>query len=326
MLAVFKVMTLQIPLLLGYIIPLGLYLSILSVLSRLCMDSEMTVMHACGISSLQLTGIIMFFTLLVTLFVGWLMIFAEPTLESYLQLTLDQATAQLSIHKIIPSKFTSIKNGQVIYAVNTQHDQQKIEHVFFAQRKPNTVSTSPSSWQITVANNASQQFIPKYKGNFIIFNQGHRYIATPGQRDIQINQFDHYGALLNPGILHEHLWPNSGTISQLWDKQYTDSQAAALLQWRIAMPISVLLFALLAIPLGQVSPRQGKFTRIIPAILIYMAYAYLVFSGRALIQAKTISPTLGLWWLHGGTLLLAIGLNLQQMSWPRLKALVGLSS
>src|ERR1700693_3837549 len=58
--AVMQLMSLQIHFLLGYLMPLGLYLSILIVFGRLYLDHEMTVMSACGISPNSLLTIVLY--------------------------------------------------------------------------------------------------------------------------------------------------------------------------------------------------------------------------------------------------------------------------
>ena len=83
------------------------------------------------------------------------------------------------------------------------------------------------------------------------------------------------------------------------------------------MPISVILFTLLAFPLSEVKPRSGKFARLFPAILIYIGYADLMFLGRAWIQRGALDPALGLWWIHGLALVLGIVLNVQRIGWHR---------
>ena len=80
----------------------------------------------------------------------------------------------------------------------------------------------------------------------------------------------------------------------------------AELAWRIGFPCMVLVLALLAVPLGKVNPRSGKFAKLIPAILIYVVYANFMFIGRDwLIQGK-IPMWMGFWWLHGIFIVLAI--------------------
>jgi lipopolysaccharide export system permease protein len=46
----------------------------------------------------------------------------------------------------------------------------------------------------------------------------------------------------------------------------------AELQWRLSTPLSALLLALLAIPLSRGRPRQGRYARLLVALVIYTVY------------------------------------------------------
>ena len=136
--------------------------------------------------------------------------------------------------------------------------------------------------------------------------------------------FSDYGVRLIASGNHINDWPYDAPTSTLWKLLATEKNPKqlhnieAILQWRFAMPISVVLFALLALPLSEIRPRSGKFARLFPAILIYIVYADLMFLGRAWIQHGTLSPTLGLWWIHISAFLLAIFLNGQRIGWKRI--------
>ena len=49
-------------------------------------------------------------------------------------------------------------------------------------------------------------------------------------------------------------------------------EAKAELQWRFALVLAVPLMALLAVPMSSVNPRQGRFAKVIPAVLLYLIY------------------------------------------------------
>src|SRR3989339_1603867 len=57
--ALFQIMSLQVPLLLGYLLPLGLYIGIFIALGRMYADQEMTVLASCGFSSTRLLSMVM---------------------------------------------------------------------------------------------------------------------------------------------------------------------------------------------------------------------------------------------------------------------------
>ena len=63
---------------------------------------------------------------------------------------------------------------------------------------------------------------------------------------------------------------------------------------------------MLAVPLAKVNPRQGRFLKLLPAILLYMTYLALLIAVRGALDKGRLPMALGLWWVHG--LFLAIGL------------------
>ncbi|MCW9000729.1 MAG: LptF/LptG family permease, partial [Kangiellaceae bacterium] len=77
-----------------------------------------------------------------------------------------------------------------------------------------------------------------------------------------------------------------------------DLKSWAELHWRLSAPISILILCFLAVPLAKTQPRKGKFSRLFPAIMIYMVYALLLMNGKQLLESGRIPQPLGFWWIH----------------------------
>ena len=192
--------------------------------------------------------------------------------------------------------------------------------------------TTQNGWDVTLSAAAKEQNKAGGLGKFIVFKEGARYVGTTGQRNFKSVKFKDYGIRLVTSNHHLNDWPNNVTTADLFRLIKTEKipkqrwKLEAMLQWRMAMPISVLLFAFLAVPLSVVKPRSGKFARLVPAILIYIVYADLMFLGRSWIQRGSISGSLGLWWIHGAALLLGIILNIHSVGGlKRLRQAIGWS-
>lgn len=318
MTAVMQVMSLQIPLLLGYLLPLGLYLAILLAFGRLYIDSEVTVMSACGMSWARLFGYALAFAAVVMVIVAVLMLWLEPIIQGYRTQALNNAVTKASIQKIIPKHFKTLGNEGVFYVGDVSHKTRKMSDVFFAQHKQVGKQKQQTSWDVTVANHATEAEHQRVLGRFLVFDHGYRYIGVPGQKAFQTMRYRHYGVKVvnTDGVITD--WPLNASTWSLWKMRHHNAEADATLQWRLAMPISVIIFALLAVPLSRVNPRQGRFAQLVPAIIIYIGYADLLFLGRAWINRGTISPELGLWWIHGLALLIAIALIIYKVGWQRI--------
>jgi lipopolysaccharide export system permease protein len=89
----------------------------------------------------------------------------------------------------------------------------------------------------------------------------------------------------------------------------------AEIQWRISLVLSLLILALLAIPLSNSSPRKGRFSKIFPAIIIYFLYSNLLNVAQSLVKKGDLPPMIGMWWVHIIFLALFIYLFSQQMGW-----------
>ena len=60
----------------------------------------------------------------------------------------------------------------------------------------------------------------------------------------------------------------------------------------------VLTLTLVAVPLSRVSPRSGKFEKLLPAIIFYVLYANFMFIARNALVSGKIPLWMGMWWLH----------------------------
>lgn len=306
MTAVMKVMALQVPLLLGFLLPLGLFIGIIMAFGRLYVDSEMTVMTSCGVSRMQLIAMALIFATGVVVVVAVLMLWAEPKVQWYRNQILQQAITNASLDKMLPGRFESVGKGDwTFYAAGVGEHKHSMSNVFMANRIAAT-GDKPERWDVVRADGAHEHIDPKTKQNFLVFERGYRAIGTPGKNDYQLAQFKRYGIRLGQGEAASANNVKYFSTSHLRRIQYTDPNAAAELQWRIAMPISVWLFALLAVPLSYTKPRHGRYVQLVPAILLYIIYADLMFVGRAWIQQGAVSPVLGLWWLHAAMLIVAV--------------------
>ncbi len=72
----------------------------------------------------------------------------------------------------------------------------------------------------------------------------------------------------------------------------------AELHWRIALPFSVLLMAMFAVPLSFVNPRTGRSWNLVLAVLAYALYNNLLSIFQAWTAQGKIPTWLGLWPVH----------------------------
>ena len=317
---VLHIVSLQMPLLLGLLLPLGLYLGILMTYSRLYSDREMIVLFSCGLSKAQLISMTLIFSALLAVIVGVLTLWFQPTMESYKQkILLDAATAS-PLERITPDQFFPLKEGGlVLYAQGLSRDHRRLQDIFVARKSNQTTDASSQAWDIVVANNGHQMIDPTTRDRFLVLEDGARYVGIPGAADFQIVQYKNYGVRIQKNAIPASNRPDTMRTIDLWKNQHGHPKLHAELQWRLALPISVLILSLLAVSLSQVDPRQGRYGQLLPAFLLYILYVDLLFVSRAWLQRDQISSGMGLWWVHALMLCIALLLLARFMGWRVIK-------
>ncbi len=321
---VMQMMSLQIPLLLGILLPLGLYLGILMAYGRLYVDREMTVLSACGMSKAQLITITLFLSLIITLLVAILMLWFLPKTETYKRQALIDAAASSPLERIAPGQFTSLPSKNLaFYAEGLSRDHQRLHNIFVVQQGQKANKQGRLPWDIVVADEGQQITDPKTHDKYLLFQNGYRYSGVPGTADFQISQYASYGVRIEQSIIPVDKRVETYPTPALIALRHTSPKFEAELQWRIALPISTLILAIIAIALSKVDPRQGRFAQLFPAFMLYIIYVNLLFVGRAWLQKSKIPLEWGLWWVHAIMLIIAVLLILRFIGFTRTAAVLG---
>ena len=90
--------------------------------------------------------------------------------------------------------------------------------------------------------------------------------------------------------------PNRLTLTQLWSSDKLDHRIE--LHWRIAIPMVLLVLALLAVPLAYIAPRQGRYGKVGIAMLVFIVYLNLMALTRSQLEDQVIPIQLNFWWVH----------------------------
>jgi lipopolysaccharide export system permease protein len=312
-------LSLEIPQLLCFLLPLGLYIGLLLAYGRLYADSEMVVLNTCGLSVKRLMGYTMFMALMIFIVVSLLSFWLSPYVAKTRNHALDEIKDASALQTILPGSFQAVESGSKVYYVqNMSNDRQQLKGIFEADEIDTGDNAVPEAWNVLAANSGFGYQDPKTGDKFIVATQGHRYQGIPGDNQFRVLQFQNYGLRISstPPMNNKDTdsIPTSQLISQLL---HHNSAASVELQWRLAMPLSVLLLGLLALPMSVVKPRQGKFAKIFPAVLIYIIYANMILVAQSWLEQGSINLHLGLWWIHGALLLTTIILIGWQLGWQR---------
>ena len=286
-------MSYRVPDFLQLILPLALLLGTLLAYGRMYADSEMTVLTACGIGPGRLLRITLVPTLAVTLLVAVLALWLTPRGLVNMAALLEAQENLNEFDVLVPGLFQNISRGErTTYAEEMSGNE--LRGVFMHQSDGNRVIFAESATPTEEADGR----------RFIQFRNGSFTTGRPGTETFEITTFDEFGVELPPRELAFNLELEEEALSTGELLGADAPRQVAELQWRLSLIVVIPVFALLAVPLSRVSPREGRFARVVPAILLYIVYFALLLAARDRLADGELSPALGLWWIH---LLFALG-------------------
>jgi lipopolysaccharide export system permease protein len=320
---IFEVMGFAIPSLLALLLPLGLYLGIILAYGRLYADSELRVLHACGLGIGRLIAITSGIVFITAGIVLLLTIWVNPWLSEHKdKLIAESLTADNILNTLMPGRFQVSSDGKrVLYVERISHGHKVASNLFLADQG---TKNNLSSLTVVSASTGSQATDPANQDRFIVASDGYRYEGIPGQNDFKIIQFKKYAVRMPQAIALSKRQEQESMSTQFLLNHYQDTANVAEFQWRLSIPLSVLLLGLLAVPLSHVAPRHGRYSQLFPALLIYIVYINMLFVGRNWVEERFVPTFIGMWWIHLIVFALAMVFVMIQSGWS-VKRLLGRS-
>lgn len=291
------------------LLPLAFYLAVLLAFGRLYKDSEMTAMLACGVSLTRVTRLVFWVGLGFALVVAVVSLYIGPWSKGERSKLQDQMSATAGLETIAAGQFRELGGGDVVfYAERLSQDGRSMENVFIqGVRKGNL--------NLVVAERGRQ--IADAGGRYLLLENGHRYEGIPGQADFRIIQFVRHKVLLQePEAMLQVDETSAIPTLTLW--RSGKRHEVAELQWRISMPVSAVLLALLAVFLSRTNPRQGRYAKFFLGILVYVIYSNLLGVAKTWVERGTVEPWPGMWWVHLLLLLVVLVMLVQHAGGLRL--------
>jgi len=287
---IFAMIGYRIPGFLELTLPLAFFLAVLLSFGRLHIQNEMSVLKACGISEKRLMGYTLVLALLFAAITAWLSLSVAPSGMAKAE-ALQQAEKQRSeLDKLMPKKFYSLSGGKgVTYAEGVTEDRE-LDEVFLAM----TVGSEENSDRSLVLVLAEKGRQKQAEGDsedgperYLVLDKGYRIEGIPGQNDYQITYFEEYGSrLVDSKPLNKAPKTDAMTTQALLDSD--DLELQATLQWRLSIPLLVIVVTLLAVPLSRTNNRQGRFGKLLPAIVLYFTYLVSLNAMRGAIESGSV--------------------------------------
>ncbi|MEE8496546.1 MAG: LPS export ABC transporter permease LptF [Xanthomonadales bacterium] len=268
------------------LLPLSLYLAVLIGMGRLYSDSEIYAMRASGISEMRLLRPIVRFALLLAVLIALFSVFVRPWAYAESYRIKAQAAASTEVDRIHPARFYTFgDSGRTVFIKGISSAGTELEEVFIRTRKNGDL-------QVITAGAGRMEYEARSGYHRLILYDANVYKRVADGPDVfaELGTFSLWIPTAEAGPVGYKT--KSTSTFDLRDSGST--QDLAEFQWRMSTPLSALLLALLAIPLSRSKPRQGRYARMLAAIVIYTVYFNLLDVSRTWVESGTSA---GIWWV-----------------------------
>jgi lipopolysaccharide export system permease protein len=295
------------------ILPLGLFLSVLLAYGRLYRDSEVAVLAASGLRLREMLRPVLWLALPLFALLAGITFLASPRALALADRLVQDANRSLLVAGLEAGRFVDLPGRMgVIYIGRMSDDGRRFERLFVQ---------SENDGRLDIITAAKGELYNDRAGRerYLRLEDGFRVEGGLEKPDFRSMRFAR-----NDIRLPE---PESETPKRVETRHDTARLLAsskradrAELHWRLAVPVSALLLALLAFPLARSGPREPRFGKMIIAVLTYIIYVNLLALGRGWLADGSLPMTAGLWWVHALALLLFAALYALGVRLPRPKA------
>lgn len=270
-----QLMAYNLPSFLEMIVPVSFFVALMLCFGRLYADNEMAVLLASGVSRMQLLGLVLPLAVAVFLAQVGLSVFAKPWgVREAGVIWQQQSFAQL-LNVVQPNSFVTASDYH-IYVGKSDKQHALLDDVMIAR-------WSGDSTTLIVAKKA-QAFSDENAAQLELL-LGRRYALSDSFVEAG---FERYRMTLEPKKTQDKQPKTEGVAT--FELGNTPKERAEL-GFRLSMPMVAFVAPLLALLLAKTNPRQGRWHRLVPALLVFVLFVALLIFLKNPIEKQQ----LGLW-------------------------------
>ena len=278
---ILSVITLRFPDFITLLIPLSFFLGLLITIGRLNSEGEIHGYFSAGLSKFNLIKFLLpqafiyfFITLVLSLYIA-------PYTKNLSKDLLVIDSFEEQIDAIQSDEIVSLDDGGFLYVQTADEGLIKGVKLFQADEDNSFIVIS-------------DELLTKEKDKTIELNlkNGSFYGGLFSESSKIISNFNNFNFEIDKNMSQS----NDLSLTKLFD--YSSASDQATFQWNISIPITILILLLYGIYISSSKPREGKFSFMLPGMLIYVSYLSLLILSREFISDNP-SSIFNLWFIHG---------------------------
>lgn len=281
------------------LMPLAIFLGILLAFGRLYRDSEMSVLAASGYAQRALLRPVFLIAAPLSVVLALLAFWWGPQALQLSDRMIDSANRSLLVVGMEAGRFIELPGRQaVVYVAEMSPDGSHFKRLFVHDEREGRVD-------VTTSSEGEMYQDRDGKERYLSLGRGFRAEGEPGKPDWRMMRFERNDIRLPEAEIDaDRRLEKRASTFELWRSEKPVEQAE--FHWRLGLPISALILALLAVPLSRSQPREPRYAKSLLAIMAYVVYANTLALGRGWLADGTLPLSAGLWWVHAGALVIAL--------------------
>ncbi len=286
----FRLIGYNLPYFLELILPVSFFIGLMLVFGRVYADSEMAVINAAGISRGQLGRYLVPVVLVMVLFEAGLSLWAKPWGVRSAE-TIWQGQKLLEVFDLVKPKQFISRGNYHLYVDEMGENREYVLGVVIVQTSDKAADSPDANKDTVILAKKAMQVTSDDSAMQIELYDGRRYEVDTVQQSYNEIGFGRYRMTLEltqPQNSEPKITGLSLTDLMTMASQ-NDGRAIAELAYRFALPWLMVIALLYALPLSRVRPRQGRWGRLIPAILLFVAMALVLISIKKPIEKNKIT-------------------------------------
>jgi lipopolysaccharide export system permease protein len=235
----------------------------------------------------------------------------------------EQLSSDSGLSSLIAGRFQKTGNQKAVVFIHEKNRDDNSLHKVFVAQLPDEDHAFDSIINSSLVY-AEKGLVEEDESGSqrLILEKGTRYQKDTLSKEFRSVTFNKYYIQIQDQKV-EHKRRRLSAISSYDLLKKDTPEYKAEIQWRLSFPIAAIILTFLAVPLSVVNPRQGKFAKLVPALLLFLGYFLMLTAMRSGIEKGMISSTIGLWPIHLSGLFLGFSLLLKERRGGRkLKALL----
>jgi lipopolysaccharide export system permease protein len=288
--AVFAFLGFSLLYFLPVLMTIALFAGVLLPLSRMWRESEMVIWLNAGLSLTQWMRPVLSFAVPFSLVILLLTLVLNPWAQTKKSEYRQDLRSRSESSLIAPGMFAESNAGKRVYYVESLNPLTGVVRNIFMQ------SSIDGQLGLVVAKEGTHTQLPD-GSRYLVFREGRRYEGRPGQLDYRIVAFERYWMRLDPVATGgKETGIRQASVGELIDDG--SPRARAELLWRLGVPFSALVLAVMAIPLSFVNTRARRSYGLVVALLLYFIYNNLLSLSQAWVAQGKLNPWAGMMSSH----------------------------